>query len=80
MKGLFEKCSDDCTYSYQNLIFVFEDELLTSERFLKKLEELYPSITENDLLTLIIEEGEIKVKDCNGYTTVVQIQNVLKID
>lgn len=80
MKGLFENCSDDCTYSYQNLIFVFEDELLATERFIQKLEELYPTITENDLLTLIIEEEEIKVKDCNGYTTVVQIQNVLTFE
>lgn len=66
MKGLFQICSDDCTYYYKDLIVVIPDEALTTMRFQEKFLEMYPSTSDIDFYKLVIDNEDIVVtNDCS---------------
>ena len=76
MKGLFEICSDDCTYSYENLIFVMYDETPLYNSFKEKILCMYPNISDDQFLELVVNEEVIETVNTQGYKTQIQIQLV----
>lgn len=76
MKGLFEICSDDCTYSYENLIFVMYDETPLYNSFKEKILDMYPNITDDQFLELVVDEDVIETVNKHGYDTRIQIKLV----
>lgn len=80
MKGLFEICSDDCTYSYENLIFVMEDAVPYTIRFQEKIMEMYPDTDFLEYTKLVLENEIIDVVDEKGYSHRIQIQEIQQFD
>ena len=80
MKALFEICSDDCTYSYENLIFVMGDEVPYTIRFQEKIMEMYPDTDFLEYAKLVLENESIEVVDEKGYRHRIQIQEIQQFD
>ena len=80
MKGLFEICSDDCTYSYENLIFAMDEAVLYTFRFQEKFMEMYPNTDFLEYAKLVIENEIIDVVDEKGFNHRLQIQDVQVFD
>lgn len=76
MKALIETCSDDCTYSYDNVFFVMQDEMIIDDKFQDKLKEMFPSITYDDILLLIVERDQVKVYNDNGDSFIISIIDI----
>lgn len=81
MKGLFEICSDDCTYSYENLIFAFDDNMITSNKLINAIKNSYPEITEDQILSLLIDFEYIETRNkVTGCIDNIFIDNVPTLD
>lgn len=80
MIGLFVYYSDECTYSYNELVFAFNESQRTSSAFVQKVLELYPLTGDDAILELqtaeLHEMLHVEVKDKDGYTYRVSIEKV----
>lgn len=76
MKGLFSRHSDECTYSYNQLLFVLKEEQLDSIEFKDKLKSMFPDIKDWEIDKLIYGDEEIIVYDDNSWESKISIQDV----
>ena len=75
MKALYKVCGDGYTYGYQEVIFCFDDTLMTSIKLINHIKSIYPEIKETDLV-LLFEGEEINVIDDRGCEVPVFISTV----
>lgn len=65
MKGLFEQRGDGYTYSAEYLFFVMTEKQMLSKEFQERLTSMFPTISEDEILSLIIDREYITVyNDC----------------
>lgn len=76
MKALVQVCTDDATYSYENLILVVPDDVIETQRFQEHFMTMYPNTSEIDFLKLIVENEDIEVTNDCGDRYPVRIENV----
>lgn len=81
MKGLFVQTGDDCTYSCYELIFAFDDNMITSNKLINAIKNSYPEITEDQILSLLIDFEYIETRNkVTGYIDNIFIDNVPTLD
>lgn len=77
MKSLVEVCTDNATYSYENLLLVINDDVLLTHRFKEHFMAMFPETSDIDYLKLIVDNEEIEVRNDCGDKFIVRIENVI---
>lgn len=76
MNGIYIIYSDECTYSFDEVLFITPDE--TTKAVYDRLNQSY-EMTE-DLFLELVTEKYVSVKDKSGYTTNLKIDNIEMVE